>query len=228
MSTIVNSTIGKWKIVLIKTIDNTEPIYYRLANIETLETIDVPAYRILDEILNNKRNIVNIKSEYNQLIILDDNGYRSTEECIIVDEFDTEQYSIFDWSVSNREIGTELLSKFDTDRNNKTPSNISIESGEKFYWTCSKKHTLYCDFATYFSIGCKCPICEMKKMGKEPSLKYWCTLTNNEEILRKYESAVNNKLYSFDISYKSRAMVFMKDTDENEIKVQLSEVTKKA
>ena len=40
------------KVILLKTIDNVQVVYYRVLNLDTFETMDIPAYRIMDENLS--------------------------------------------------------------------------------------------------------------------------------------------------------------------------------
>ena len=56
--------------ILLKTIDNVQVVYYRVLNLDTFETMDIPAYRIMDEIVNNGLNIVNVTCTNNQLHII--------------------------------------------------------------------------------------------------------------------------------------------------------------
>lgn len=203
----------KWKIVLIKTIDNREPVYYRLVNMFDYTIENIPAYRLLDEIVNKKKDIVNVKCENNQVVIIDDDGYESTRDIIIVDEFDTEIQNIFDWAMQNEEMGSTIISRFDSEKNAFSPSNFKINSTEKIAWTCKNNHTIRCGFPAYFSTKGVCPICEMEESGKLPSLKYWAHMTGNLDILKAYDNAVENKEDSNEISYKARKKVWFNISD---------------
>lgn len=77
------------KVILLKTIDNVQVVYYRVLNLDTFETMDIPAYRIMDEIVNNRLNIVNVTCTNNQLHIINEDGYNSIEDVITTDEFDS-------------------------------------------------------------------------------------------------------------------------------------------
>lgn len=223
---IVNITNNKWKVVLIKTIEYIEPIYYRLANLDTLETIDVPAYRILDEIINNKRDIVNIECNNNKIVIVNEDGYVDNSEVIVIDDFDEEIPNIYDWTMDNKDIGTKIISRFSDEKNLLSPSNSKISSRKRLYWTCDKGHTIRAGFATYFSTGCKCPICELQKQGKAMSLQYWSTITHNEQIVDMYNASDKNSYCSNNIAWNSSRKVWFKRNDE-EVQVSLSDITVK-
>lgn len=197
------------KVILLKTIDNVQVVYYRVLNLDTFETMDIPAYRIMDEIVNNGLNIVNVTCTNNQLHIINEDGYNSIEDVITTDEFDSTVKSLYDWAVDNNDIGSDVLSSYDTEKNRSTPSKIEICSDKELAWTCKNGHTVYCDFATYFSLGCKCPLCEAKKTKDTISLKKWAVITKNKDILNKYESSDQNKLNSDEIEWNSKRMVWM-------------------
>lgn len=212
-----------YKVVMIKMIEEVEPVYYRVVNLSNYETEDIPAYRLVDEIINNKRNIINVKCENNTIVIIDSDGYKSTKEVIIVDEFDTEVPDLYDWALSNSgELGNKIINTFDIDKNAFSMSNFKINSNKKIAWTCNKGHTIYCDFPTYFSTNCDCLIC---KNGKILSFDYWCKITNNESLLEYYDNAGDkNELYSTEIYWKSsKKVVFSKGNLEQVI--TLSDVT---
>jgi len=203
-----------WKIVLVKTIDDTEPIYYRLVNLKTYQTIDVPAYRILDEVINNKKVIKNLICKNNSISIVNDDGYECTDELIKIDEFDKEVPDLLEWSIQHGDLGVQILNRFDTDKNILSPSNISISSSRQIAWTCERGHTIYCEFSVYFSTKCNCPVCEAERNDAMLSLKTWACLTQNKDILNDYDAAENNKIYSHDIGWKQRNKVWFRRNDE--------------
>lgn len=212
-----------YKIVMIKMIEEVEPVYYRVVNLSNYETEDVPAYRLIDDIINHKRNIINVQCENNSIVIVNSEGYKSTDEIIIVDEFDNEIPNLYDWALSNNNgIGNKVISTFDVDKNGFSMSNFKVNSKKKIAWTCEKGHTVFCGFPTYFSTGCECFIC---KNGKTLSLDYWCKVTNNEKILEYYDNAGDkNELYSTDIYWKSTKEVVFSDR-ENEQTACLADIT---
>ena len=108
MKRVVNEEKNAWKIVLIKTIDDREPIYYRIVNLYDFSIRTIPAYRIFDEVVNEGLNIINLKCDANHPRIIDDMGYDSTEGIIIIDEFDNERDNIFDWCIDNSGIGNHI------------------------------------------------------------------------------------------------------------------------
>ena len=203
-----------WRIVLVKTIDNKEPIYYRIVNLKTYETEDVPAYRLLDEIIKNKKDIINLSCSNNAIVIINEDGYEDTTELLRIDEFDDEVPNLLYWSLSNNEIGSDIIKRFDLDKNAFSPSNYKINSSKKIAWTCEKGHTIYCGFPTYYSTKCSCPICEAEKSGKMLSFRTWARLTNNLELLKQYDEAENNKKYSSEIGWKQRNRVWFRKNDE--------------
>lgn len=228
---IKNIDNNKWKIVLIKTIDNRVPIYYRIVNLATYEIENVPAHRILDEIINKKIEIVNIKVENSQIITLNDDGYESTEDIIIVDEFDNEVINLFEWSLRANAFlgenkGAQVISSFDGVKNGFSPSDFKIDSATKIFWTCKKGHTIKCGFPTFFGMKCECPICKMEDNDETPSLNYWANLTDNREILKWYDEAEENLAYSTDIGWRERRKVYFRKGEETK-KAFLSDITAK-
>lgn len=203
-----------WKIVLVKTIDNIEPIYYRLVNLKTYEVVDIPAYRIFDEVISGKRNICNLSCEHNSIVIVDDDGYKTTEELIVIDEFDKEIPNLLNWIIQNGQKGVDVINRFDSEKNSGSPSNFRINSSKKIAWTCEKNHTIFCDFPTYFSTKCKCPICEADAQGEMLSLRTWARLANRPDILKEYDEALNNEQYSAEIGWKQRKKVWFRRNNE--------------
>lgn len=221
---IINSDELTYKIVLIMTIDNKEPIYYRLVNLGNYHTEEIPAYRIFDEIVNKGKKIVNARIEHNKLVIVDEDGYDSTKDVIIIDIFDKEVDDIYSWALSNGSRGTEIIQRYDTN-NRFSLSNASIGSKEKLAWTCDKGHTIYCGFATYFATNCDCPMCLANDSNGVLSLRYWSRLAKRTDILDRYEEAgMLNKMTSREIAWNSRKLVKFKNGDEI-IEAKLDEVT---
>jgi hypothetical protein len=223
---LVNATGNKWKVVYIKTIDNTEPIYYRIANLETLEAIDVPASRFFDELVNKKLNIINIMCRNNSIVTLDSEGYENTDEIIITDIFDKKTPSLLDWSLSKGVLGTQVMCNFDSEKNKANPSNIKIDSAQKYVWTCEKGHSIKCDIATYMGIGLECPICKLNKEDKVMSLAYWSKITNNENISEGFDNAEGNKIFSTDIAWNSKRKVYFRNETGEEKQIALNELIK--
>ena len=222
---VINSDKNKYRVVMVKTVDNMEPVFYRVVNLSTYTTEDIPAYRILDEIVTKKKNIINIKSLNNKVYIVDDDGYESMDQVIVVDVLDKEVQDLHDWALSNGDIGSEIISRYDSKKNHYSLSNTRIDSTKKLGFTCDNGHTLFCEFSTYFSTGCSCPMCEAANDNKVLSLRYWCRLTHNFDILNYYDEAgeLNDK-DSRNIPWNSRKEVSFKYNDEV-ITARLDEVT---
>lgn len=226
MKKIINEEQNKWKIVLVKTIDNVEPVYYRVVNLINYDIKTIPAYRIFDAVFNDGLNIINLKCENNKPVLIDDSGYASTDGIIVIDEFDDEVPNIWDWCLQNSGIGNHILNKYDSVKNPFSPENFRIDSTEKLAWTCKNGHTIRCGFPTYFSTSGRCPICELEERGETPSLAYWAKLTGNKEILNMYDAASNNTDLSSKINYRTPKMVwFMNPETDEEVSISLSAVT---
>lgn len=223
---IVNNDKDSWRITFIKTIDNAQVVFYRLVNLHTYITLDIPAYRIFDEIINNRMNIVNARCLNNQLIVQTNDGYDGTEDLIVVEEFDKDIQTIYEWSVRNQGMGGEMISRFDSTKNLCSPSTCKIDDTTRLAWTCERNHTIYMDFQTYVSLGCKCPICETKNENKVLSFKTWAKLTNNTDILEQFRSCEMNKMGSSDIAYDSRKKVWWHKGNED-VQMELCEATLK-
>ena len=221
----VRSSKNKYKIVLIKTIENMEPIYYKLVDLGNYMTVDIPAYRFLDVIVNDKYNITNIKLNNNQVVIIDGDGYESTDEVILIDEFDTEIPNLYEFCLMHGEKGSDIINRYSVEFNSFSLSNYKIDSEEKLAWTCENNHTIYCSFATYFGVNGACPICEAKRQNSVVSLRYWCNLTNNQQLLRAYEDAGElNIKNARDIAFNSAKEVIFNIDGEN-IRKRLSDIT---
>ena len=54
MKKVTNEDKNRWKIVLIKTIENREPIYYRVVNLYDYSIKTIPAYRILEDLIRHR------------------------------------------------------------------------------------------------------------------------------------------------------------------------------
>ena len=212
MRAIRNQDNNNWKIVMIKTIEDRVPIYYRLVNLYTYEIQIIPAYRLLDEVVNNKKNIVNLKLANNKVMITNEDGYESTDEIIKVDEFELDIPNIFEWVIRNNR--TDIMSRYDTNKNYFSPSNYKIDPMEKLYWTCENGHTIRCGFPTYFSTNCSCPICNIEKLDEIASFKYWAHITDNLDLLEEYENCDRNTDDSDKISWKSKKKVWFKRNNE--------------
>lgn len=226
MKKVVNGEQNKWKIVLIKTIDNIEPIYYRAVNLLSYDIKTIPAYRIFDAVFNDGMNIINLKCENNKAVLIDENGYASTDGIIVIDEFDDEVPNIWDWCLSNSGIGNHILNRYDSFKNPFSPENFRINSEKKLAWTCKNNHTIRCGFPAYFSTLGKCPICDAEECGEIPSLAYWAKLTGNKEILSMYDLSTNNTDLSSKINYRTTKKVWFTDTETNEeVLESLSSIT---
>lgn len=223
--TIKNIDKNKWKVVLVKTIDDRVPIYYRIVNLATYEIKHIPAYRIVDEIINKHIEIVNIKCENGIITILNDDDYEGMEDIIHIDEFDDEVDNLLDWAFRH-EDGNTMLARFDSRLNAFSPSDYRIDSLEKIVWTCKKGHTIKCGFPSFFARKYSCPICKLEDNGETPSLHYWAHLTDNLDVLSWYDDAVQNLAYSTDIGWKERKKVWFSNGEE-EVKAYLSDITNK-
>lgn len=222
---VVNSDKNKYKIVLAKTIELQEPIYYRIVDLSSYITDEVPAYRLLDEIITKGKNITNIRCENNRVYIVDEDGYDSAKEVILIDEFDNEIEDIYDFALSNGEIGSTIIKRYNAELNRYSMSNYRIDSSEQLAWTCDAGHTIYSDFATYFGTRCNCPICEAQNNNKVMSLCYWARITHNKEIIEAYDEAcdLNNK-DSRHRAWNSRKVVSFKKGNEV-IEAKLCDIT---
>ena len=194
-NTIINSDKNNYRIVLAKTIEMQEPIYYRIVDLSSYTTSEIPAYRLLDEIITNNKHIVNIRCENNKIYIIDEDGYDSAREVVLIDEFDTEIQDIYDFALSHGDIGSTIIKRYSAEKNRYSMSNYRVDSNEQLAWTCEAGHTIYSDFATYFGTKCNCPICDAQSNGKVMSLKYWARITHNNSIVESYDEAceLNNK-----------------------------------
>lgn len=210
---IYNPDDYKWQIVLVKTIEHKEPIYYRLVNLLTLEQLTIPAFRILDILTGNGMKIINGKCLNNSLLVTDDDGYETYDDIITTDEFD-EVPTLFDWAVENNntsdDLGTSIINTFDSSKNNLSPSGIKIDTPDRYYWTDKAGHSIYIDFATYLSMfkGYS-PILALEENGELASFEFWCYLTNNIEALAKYKAATKNVTEASKISYRSNKQIWI-------------------
>ena len=221
---VIKDKSTKWKIVFVKTIEDITPVLYRIVNLNNYDIENIPAYRIFDDVVNRKKDIINLRCKNNNIYIIDCDGYESLDDIVTVDELNTEPITLLEWAIRKGEIGKTMISRFDTDKNDFAPSNYTIDSETKLAWTCEKGHTIRCGIATYFSTKCKCPICEMEERGETPSLKLWGQLTNNMDIVEDYDSA-DNELDSSEINWKSRKEVKFKHGN-TELVCKLSDITK--
>lgn len=216
-----------WRVIYVKTLESATPLYYRIINLHTLETRCVPAYRIFDEIINDKLEIENIRCNHNKIFIVNNSGYLGNEDIITTDEFENKCQSILDWSLRDSN-GFTVINSFDSSKNKKTPSKLGIDSEEKIYWHCSNNssHNFYCDFATYKSMEFKCPICQAKEIGKVLSFRYWCRWTNNDDIEKAYDDSYRNKESAKKIQYLSKAKRWFRQGD-CEVQMSLHDITVK-
>jgi len=211
MKKIVSEDRNCWKIVLIKTIENREPIYYRIVNLYDFSIRTIPAYRIFDEVVNEGLNIINLRCDANKPRVIDESGYDSTEGIIIIDEFDNEIDNVFDWCLDHSGIGNHILSKFDSEKNAFSPGSYRIDEPKKIAWTCKNNHTIHCGFSTFFSLNGRCPICEREENDEIPSFEYWCHITDNTELLEQYNLAEENLKQADSISYRTHTLVWFYD-----------------
>lgn len=197
-----------YKVVAMKVIDGEQAVYYRVLNLKTFELQDIPAFRILDDIVNGSKDIINIRSKCGIPMIVNSDDYESSDEVIITDLLDKEVLDIFEYALrkpSNNEDENELLimDAYNSELNTCSPSTFEIDSTEKLFWTCKKGHTVHTEFSVFHSLGCKCPICEIENTGRIPSLRYWAVMTDRMDILKYYDDAEENDRLSDTISYKS-------------------------
>jgi hypothetical protein len=224
MTEICNGNQNNWKVTLLKTIDHSIPVYYRLVNLDTFDIREIPAYRIFDSIVNENMTIVNATCKDNRLIITDDEGYESTADIIVIDEFDNEVPNIYEWTLQHTKIGSAITNRFNNEKNKKSISDYKITSKKKLAWTCKKGHTIYCGFPTYYSLKCICPMCQMKNSNTVPSFKYWANMMNRPDLIDAYNSCPENTTPSCEIAYNSKKKVklLLKDHTAEEITSNLS------
>ena len=205
MGKLVNKNENLYRVVLLKTIDGVTPIYYRLVKLSDYSVIDVPASRIVDEVFNGIQ-IENMRCSHNTLYITDDNGYDSTDEIVVLDEFDQYRPNAFDWSMLKGEKGKRLISMFSTKNNRQSLSRYTIDGHSDIAWECPHGHTFYAGFSTMYGLGVKCPMCEAERAKATMSLRYWAMLTKNYDILQAYELGSNERR-SDNIAWSSKKEV---------------------
>lgn len=191
MGKLANQDENLYRVVLLKTIESDTPVYYRLVKLSDYSIVDIPANRILDEVFNGI-HIENMRCSRNTLYVIDSDGYDSTDEIVVLDEFDMNRPNAFDWSMLKGEKGKKLISMFST-KNRQSLSNYDIDGHSVIAWECPHGHLFYSGFATMYSLGAKCPMCEASKLKTTMSLKYWSRLTQNYDILQAYELGSNER-----------------------------------
>lgn len=221
---VVNTDVNDWMITFIKTVSNDHVVYYRLTNMRNYNTIEVPAHKLVDEIVNNKRNIINMRSSNNKFVVITEDGYDGTDEIIVVDEFDSDIPNIYEWALAHEDLGVQILYMYDNALNLLTPSNIRIDDSKKLAWTCECGHTIFMDFATLVGLRCECPICKAKSSNKVLSLKTWANITNNLDVLEQYRSCELNTSASSSLPYDSKKRVYWRK-DNNDVIMSVSDVT---
>ena len=225
MGNIVTQDENLYRVVLVKTIDNTEPIYYRLVKLSDYSIEDIPAHRIMDEIVKGKV-IENIRCENNKLYIVNENGYDSVDDVILLDEFDKHRPNAYDWAMTKGTRGKQLIEHYSVSKNNRALSSYEIDSHTKLAWTCDEGHTIYSGLATYFGTGCKCPLCETKNNSNTMSLRYWCNITNHLDILRAYDGAgTDNNKDSEHRAWNSKKKVWFRGKNNEMEEHVLADVT---
>lgn len=214
MGAVIQAENNTYRVVLIKTIENEEIIYYRCVNLVTYQPIDIPAYRIFDAIVQGKIDIINTEIRHNKICIVNDDGYESVDDIIIIDEFDNEVPNLYEFCLHRGDKGAKIISRY-SQNNIYSLSNYKIDSTYKLEWECEEGHKLRLSFATYYGIGCKCPICEAKKLNKALSFYLWCQITGNIGLLKSYDDAaeLNNK-DSKRIAWNSKKRVYFRVKDE--------------
>lgn len=205
MGKLANKDENLYRVVLLKTIDGEVPIYYRLVRLSDYNIIDIPASKIMDEIFNGI-HIENMRCSHNTLYITDSNGYDSTDEIVVLDEFDQYRPNAFDWSMLKGERGRKLISMFSTKKNRQSLGNYEIDGHSDIAWECSHGHLFYAGFSTMYGLGVKCPMCEAAKAKTTLSLKYWAMLTKHYDILQAYELGSNERR-SDNIAWNSKKEV---------------------
>lgn len=205
MGKLENKDESLYRVVLLKVIDSSAPVYYRLVRLSDYTTIDVSANKIMDEIFNGV-HIENMRCSNNLLYITDANGYDSTDEIIVIDEFDQKRPNAFDWSMMKGEKGRKLISMFSTEKNKKSLGQYEIDCHSDIAWECPHGHLFYAGFSTMYGLGIKCPMCEAISFKKTMSLKYWARLTKNYDILQAYELGSNERR-SNNIAWNSKKEV---------------------
>lgn len=192
MGKLANKDETLYRVVLLKTIDGETPVYYRLVRLSDYSTVDIPASKMMDEIFNGI-HIENMRCNRNTLYIIDGDGYDSTEEVVVLDEFDQHRPNAFDWSMLKGEKGKKLIGMFSTKMNRQSLGSYEIDGHSGIAWECQHGHLFYADFSTMYGLGVKCPMCEAAKAKTTMSLKYWARLTKNYDILQAYELGSNEK-----------------------------------
>ena len=206
MRKVIQIPMNLYRVTLIKMVNGTGPALYRLTNMHTLEYDVIAASDIWDRILNDGWKIENLGSRHGVLHVIDNDGYESASDIIMTDEF-TESKSLFDYCL-NMANGSLILNPFNTVRNGDSPANIPVDSKAKYYWTCSKGHTIYCDIPTYLALNGECPFCSSEKNGLVHSFYTWAKYANNIQLLTEYNMSQNNKPAD-EIPYKSRGKVYI-------------------
>ena len=214
---VLNNESNEWMVTFVKTVDTDHAVYYRLTNLQTYRTLVVAAHKLIDEIVNNRRIIVNLRTQNNRFVILNEDGYDGAEDIIVVDEFDSDVPNIYEWTLTHGDLGCKIIEMYDRAYNLLAPSNIKIDSDVKLHWICSNGHRIHTDFATIASLKCDCPICKAQESGKVLSFKVWANLTDNTELLEQYRSCELNTTASSNIAYDSKKKVYWRKDGVDEM-----------
>ena len=208
MREVVKIPMNLYRITLVKLVNGTGPALYRLTNVNTLDYDVIAASDIFDRIINDGWKIENLGSRHGSLFIIDGDGYESNRDVVITDEFSKSQ-TLFDYCTEMHN-GSEILKSFNAVRNRVSLDRVKVDSNSKYYWTCSKGHTIYCDVPTYISRGGECPFCASEKTGMVHSFYTWAKYTDNNQLLLEYNIGQDNRPAD-EIPYTFKGKAFIKD-----------------
>lgn len=119
--------------------------------------------------------------------------------------------TLLDWCNANGEIGEQILSEWDTEKNEFTPSDVAALSSKKVYWKCSK-----CEYSYEYTVSFKvngnksCPNCGWntaknrynKEAGKKIISGENDLLSQRPELCKEWDYEKNDILPS-EVGYKS-------------------------
>lgn len=199
---------GEYRVTMVKTVNALGPIAYRIANVSTLDSEDVAAPDVFDRIINDGWHIKNLRCEHGELKLVDDLGYYSADNVIVVDEFQ-EAPSLYDFCLVNEEY-KYLLEDYSVS-NSMSINSIKIDSKEKVRWVCDEGHQLYCDISTRVSLGTECVFCSSERENRMYSLDTWCHYTGNLDVKASFGMASNTSTAK-DVIYKTHKKIILNGT----------------
>lgn len=119
--------------------------------------------------------------------------------------------TLLDWCKANKEWGERFISEWDTEKNELTPSDVTVLSPKKVYWKCSKCGHSYETAISNKTTGNKsCPNCGWntvknrynKEAGKKVISGENDLLSQRPELCKEWDYEKNDKLPS-EMGYKS-------------------------